>query len=65
MAADNPLNQEHLKYLNDVLRSIPTARDLAHKCADCGLPVDEFLSQLDEQEAMARKLKANFFPNAS
>jgi hypothetical protein len=65
MAANNPLSQDHLKYLNDVLRSIPQARDLANKCKDCGLPVDEFLSQLDEQQTMATKLKSNFFPNES
>jgi len=65
MAADNPLSADHLKYLNDVIRGIPSARDLALRCQSCGLPVEEFLTQLDEQEKMARKLKASFFPNES
>mgnify|MGYP003336103182 CR=1 FL=1 len=61
----NPLQQEHCDALNNVLASIGPALELAQACKDCGWNVDDYIQQLKDQQVMAIKTKAKFFPHCS
>lgn len=63
MNANSPLTDEHCACLDSVLDSIIKTRDLLRKCKDCGLDVSKAEEETNEQERLARKLKANFFPD--
>lgn len=60
----NPLNDKHLKILNDVLQMCKETAEYCDKCAACGLNVDPEKRKNDEQMRLAERLKATFFPKA-
>lgn len=59
------IDPKHCDSCNEILQSIPLTQALIDKCKACGLDVSEFQQQLDQQQAMASAIKANFFPAAA
>ncbi len=58
-----PLTDEHCECLNQVLASISQTRELVQRCKNCGLDVSRAEEEINSQEDLAKKLKAEFFPN--
>lgn len=60
---NNPLKQEHCDCLDKILESVPMSLEQARACEECGLDMGEYIAQLEQQQAIATRLKAKFFPN--
>ncbi len=63
MPSNNPLTDEHCACLDRVMDNIVQTRDLLRKCKNCGLDVSRAEEEVNAQEQLARKLKAEFFPD--
>lgn len=61
----SPLGDEECKCLDRVLERTPNLIKLAQDCENCGWDVSAAKETLQEQQDMARKAKATFFPNKS
>lgn len=59
---DHPLTQDHYDALCRVTGRCGKDLELARACKDCGLPFDDFIEQLTEQQRMSAALKSTFFP---
>lgn len=60
----NPLTDEHCKCLDNVLNNTPEYLQLADKCIECGWEFgQQFKERLLQQQEMARRAKAAFFPD--
>jgi len=57
------LDQSHCQQCSEILRSIPQTKALAEACVKCGWPAEEYLTQLEQQEKMAKAIKTHFFPD--
>lgn len=53
---------QRLDALNKVLQAVAETRDYLLKCADCHINVDREMRQNAEQEEIARRIKATFYP---
>lgn len=60
--SSHPLTQEHLDAINRCLQRCGPALELAQACKECGLPVDDMIEGLQEQQRVATALKRTFFP---
>lgn len=65
MPVTHPLTADHCQCLDHVLKSVPVGMDLVQACEDCGLDVSEHKATLQQQQQLAQKLKAKFFPYQS
>lgn len=61
--ATGPLTEEHAKTLDKVIKSCAETAEYLRKCAACNINVDKEARENAEQEAMAKKMKATYFPN--
>jgi hypothetical protein len=59
------LGDEECACLDRVLQRTPALIQLAQACEDCGWDVSAARGALEEQQAIATKAKAKFFPNRS
>jgi hypothetical protein len=59
------LGDEECACLDRVLQRTPALIQLAKQCEDCGWDVSAARGALEEQQAIATKAKAAFFPNRS
>lgn len=63
MADDiNPLNEEHLRQLNDGLAGIARARAQLRLAEAAGINVDVSKKEVDELEASLLRIKQVYFP---
>lgn len=66
MSLDTPIiDTKHCTACQDIISNVPMTQALIDKCKACGLDTSEFQQQLDQQEAMARAIVTNFFPDTS
>lgn len=61
---DGALTNGHLQTLNSVLSECAKTRELCEACVKCGINIDPEQAKNAEQESIASRLKATFFPNA-
>jgi hypothetical protein len=59
-----PMNSEHLAALDKLLKSCAETAAYCESCEACDLDVDPEKAKNAEQLAIARKIKAKFFPDA-
>ena len=59
------LGDEECACLDRVLARTPALIQLAQQCENCGWDVSSARAALEEQQAIATKAKATFFPNRS
>lgn len=57
-----PLTDQDCDCINTALEKIALAKDVLAKCKNCGLNVDAAIARANEQENMAKAIKAQFFP---
>ncbi len=58
------LTPADLATLNKVLAATAETADYCRKCTECGIDVDKEARTNAEQQELATKLKAKFFPNS-
>lgn len=62
---EQPLDESHLAILNRLLESIPKTREFLEACHDCQLDVALEMKENADQEKIASKIKAKFFPTVT
>lgn len=58
------LTAGHLDILNSVLAECAKTREECERCNKCGINVDPEAAKNAEQESIASRIKAAYFPNA-
>lgn len=59
----NPLTEEHLRKLNELLKSCAETREYLKRCGACHLDVDKEMRENEEQAKIASAIKAQFWPH--
>ena len=60
-----PLQDGDLVTLNKLIRACEETKSYCEKCQRCGLNVDPEYRKNGEQAELARRIKAEFFPNVA
>lgn len=62
---NSPLTDKHLALLNKLLAATAETDKYCEDCKACGIDVSPEQRRNTEQQVMAQKIKARFFPNAA
>lgn len=60
----NPLTQEHLRMLNEILRECAETERMCCACDDAGIDIEQERVVNAEQRKLAEALKKHFFPHS-
>jgi len=58
----NPLTQEDLALLQEIVANAKTHRDLIARCQECGLSIDDKYARNEMHITVAQKIIDKFFP---
>ncbi len=59
-----PLTERHLEVLNTLLAACHETLQFCGACKDCHLDVEQEIAKTKEQQEIASRIKARFFPTA-